>query len=305
MIPILCSIDKNFVMQFMVTAVSLFRNNAGEEFHVHLLHIHLDEATLEKIRTFVEDTHHQRISFYDADEELMHNEHIPQTGRFTLSTYMRCFVTRILPADISKILYLDCDILVRGSIRPLWDTDLEGCALGAVDDMWALRDKFERLQIPPADSYFNNGVLLINLDFWRKIDTYALSLDYIEKHHDRIIHHDQDVFNALFHDRRKALPVQFNMQDAFYRRRRQWIQPALLPAIDAALENPVIVHFTGSHKPWEYKCYHPFRKEYQRYIDLTPYKGYSEAPKKFSDRIETIINPVLWTLHLAPRKYRM
>ena len=39
-----------------------------------------------------------------------------------------------LSPDMHKALYLDCDIIVLGSIRPLWDTDISDYALAAVED---------------------------------------------------------------------------------------------------------------------------------------------------------------------------
>lgn len=302
MIELLLSIDSNFVMQLMTTSVSLFRNNPNAQFQIHLLCTKVSESDKQRIREFIEGQG-QRIVFYDADEVLLNLPHIPKSGRFTLSTYMRCFITRILPENISKILYMDCDILIRGNIDGLWNTDISGYAIGAVDDMWALRGNFERLGIPPEDSYFNNGVLLINLDYWRKADVYELSLQTIKEHHQKLQFHDQDIFNMLFHAKRLELPVQYNMQDAFFRMRRQWIQPRLQNDIDHFLASPTIVHYTGSHKPWEYKCYHPFRKEYLEYVGLTPYKGFKPKAKKWQDVVEILVNRVLWALHIIRRKY--
>lgn len=303
-VDLLLSIDSKFVMQMMVTAVSLFRNNKGTAFRIHLLCTQVGDSDKARIRQFVEQEGHS-IQFYDATQDLIDHQYIPRSGRLTLSTYMRCFITRILPDTLHKILYMDCDLLVRSSIAELWQTDLTGHAIAAVDDMWARRGNSERLGIPAADSYFNNGVLLINLDRWREIDVYQQSMHIIQQRHDVLQFHDQDIFNILFHAERLHLPVRFNMQDAFYRQRRQWIQPELLPEIDQWLANPVVVHFTGSHKPWEYKCYHPFRREYLDYIRLTPFADTFHLPKgRLKDVIETHINPILWQLGLIRRKYR-
>lgn len=302
-IDILCSIDSHFEMQFFVTLCSLFDSNPHEHFHVHLITVDVPAKQQDRMETWVTGKQ-QDISFYAIPDELRNTDLIPQEGYFTISTYMRCFITKVLPPDIHRILYIDCDILVNSSISKLWATDLEGKAIGAVDDMWALKGNGERLGYDSKYSYFNAGVLLINLDYWREHDTYHQSLAFIKAHKNVLQFHDQDILNGLFHNSRKELHPCYNMQDTFFRYKRKFVRPDVLKQVDECIDTPVIIHFTGGHKPWHYKCYHPWRKVYLAYIEKTPYKGFKLPKGKFSDILEVHVNPILWSLGLLKRKYR-
>ena len=55
-------------------------------------------------------------------------------ANYSKIAYARCLLPEIFPETISKVLYLDADIVVLDDLRPLWETDLEGCVLGAVED---------------------------------------------------------------------------------------------------------------------------------------------------------------------------
>ena len=74
----------------------------------------------------------------------------------------RLLVDRLLPESVSRVLYLDADTLVIGSLRELWETDLEGCPLGMVAEPTANHARKKDLGLENM-SYFNSGVLLIDL----------------------------------------------------------------------------------------------------------------------------------------------
>lgn len=82
----------------------------------------------------------------------------------------RCWLSKILNED--KVLYLDIDTLVLGSLEDLWNTDIENYAIAA----WA-EDKNESLVaeyfMTPRrrmrkSKYVNSGVVLFNLKFIRE-----------------------------------------------------------------------------------------------------------------------------------------
>ena len=52
-----------------------------------------------------------------------------------MATYYRCMFSAILPDDVEKVLYLDCDIVVLGDISEFWNTDLSGCGAACIEDI--------------------------------------------------------------------------------------------------------------------------------------------------------------------------
>ena len=300
-IHIACNIDSSYIQCSSVMLVSLCENNKNSLFIIHIISDTLnaeDKATLQKILAKYSLT----LKFYSPDESILKacppsNSHIPNIA------YYRCFLSIILPQDIQKVLYLDGDMIIRGEINELWNTDISSYAIACVEDMWSLdEDNYKRLDYPSSYSYFNAGVLLINLDNWRKNNTNQTINQYLIQNGHKLIFNDQDVLNALFYDKKLFLPLRFNMQDGFFRRRRK-IAERTWKELDEAILDPTILHYTGGKKPWHYKSLHPYKWEYFKYLDLTPWAGWRP---KIDYKFLAIkqINLVLSFLKLLKSKYR-
>lgn len=81
-------------------------------------------------------------------------------------SFYRCLIPQIIRAD--KVLYLDSDIIVNGSLRELYDHDISDYMLGAVED-YILSSRYFKHSILDCYPYFNSGVLLLNNKRWREI----------------------------------------------------------------------------------------------------------------------------------------
>ena len=95
--------------------------------------------------------------------------HISPTfaSRLSIATYHRLALPELLPGR-DRILYLDADMLALTDLTPLWETDLHGCAAAVVQDYFLGTEKrWERLGLPHPE-YFNAGMMLMDLDRWRK-----------------------------------------------------------------------------------------------------------------------------------------
>jgi lipopolysaccharide biosynthesis glycosyltransferase len=173
---------------------------------------------------------------------------------------------------------LDCDIIVRKNIKNLWDYDILDKPMGAVYDMCAEDiHTYNRLCYDRKLGYFNSGVLLINLDYWRDNDISNQLLRYIDQYPERIKWHDQDALNSVLIQDTVRLPLKYNMQDDFYRR-KSMVRSEFLEEIKTNLKDPVILHFTGGTcKPWFKGGFHPFKNEYLKYLVLTPWRKYKRT----------------------------
>lgn len=122
-------------------------------------------------------------------------------GRYTIGSMFRVMLPELLP-DISKIIYLDADLLVNRDIKELWDIDIQNYCLAAVPDYSTVNG----LETPypvanqevPASHYFNSGVLYMNLDRIRaKGNMHENILNYLEENPSaRLL--DQDALNAVY-----------------------------------------------------------------------------------------------------------
>lgn len=182
LIHILCATDSKYVPYCGVMLTSVFRNNSEDQLCIHVLGTNLNMDNKDDLQKNAKQ-YSQQIEIYDVDNDL--TKYIPPTNildkntHIALATYNRIFVLELLPQNISKVLYLDCDLIVLGLLRGCWEQDLDGYALGAVIDSGAM-NCYSRLHLDPKKNmYFNGGVLLMNLDFWRMYGIQQKCIDYI------------------------------------------------------------------------------------------------------------------------------
>lgn len=194
-----------------------------------------------------------------------------QPQYITVATYYRLFLQDILSESIDKVLYLDGDIVCRSSLLPLWNTDIECKPVAAVYEIENNDHRYERLCYDEKDGYFNAGVLLINMKYWREHDVQKTFIEFLNNHSDRIVYHDQDVLNSVFHNNKVVLDVKFNVLNSYFVRddiRYLYSKEE----IEAVRKEPVLVHFSSHLKPWFKGCSHPFTNEFLYYKGLSPWK---------------------------------
>lgn len=218
-------------------------------------------------------------------------------AHYTLDTYTRLWVSAFFPAKTKRVFYLDADIVVVGSIKPLWTTDLAGALMGAVDIPGSDRG-VQRLAMRAEDGYFNAGVLIIDLDQWRTTNAAEEALGYVRDNPDRVLY-DQDALNACFYARTKRLDYIWNVIRPFYR------DPPILPLERKESERirheARIIHFNGSSKPWSYFCDHPRKTEYQTYLRMTEWRDYVPPDRTPLNRLRKALSVIL----PAPVKTRL
>lgn len=70
------------------------------------------------------------ISFDEYKSELVLN----MAWSISISSYARLFVGSMIGSKVDRVLYLDCDIIVNGSLRDLWCSPIDNYVIGAVQD---------------------------------------------------------------------------------------------------------------------------------------------------------------------------
>lgn len=299
---IVCNIDNNYVKYCIVMLTSLFENNKWEKHTIHIISYELSTKSQDVLSEWIEKKYGNEVIYYMVDSDFLKNYPIKE-NHISLVGYYRLFLENLLPEKISRVLYLDCDLVITGSLKEIWETDISNYAVGCIEDMWSGKaNNYVRLNYDASFSYFNSGVLLINVDYWRKIGFEKKAIQFIIDHAKELVFFDQDILNALLYDQKKLLPLKYNLQDGFYRV-KQRMNRHTIEELDKAIEQPIVIHYTGGKKPWNYMSAHPYKNAYFKYLDLTDWQG--ERPKvPFSYLIHNIIMQLFYFLHLAPRKYR-
>lgn len=269
---IILACDDKFVPFCSVVISSTLRHNKNVNFYI------FTEGLTEKnqclLRQLVKGKG-STLTVKVVDKDIIKSFPLPKgegLSHISVATYFRLFSTELLP-ELDKAIYLDCDILVRGSLEDLWNIDMGDNYLAAVyhpNSLSINNGAFNRLGIPVSQGYFNAGVLLMNLKKWKEDGIYQKCLDFIRDNYACIRNHDQDVLNAVCGKRTLILPCKWNMQNNFYKVRfwyettdpyNKRYQSELCDATNVINES-VIVHFAARPKPWEWYCSHPLRKEF-------------------------------------------
>lgn len=232
-IPIFLSSDNNYAPYIATTIASICDNTAAFcEFYILDGGIKTDNKT--KIKTLMEQYNNFSIEYINIDTEKYFKNFVTNSY-ITLPTYYR-FIIPQLKLNLERILYLDVDIIVKGDIQELFNTNLDNKVLGAIKDLgdsyYIKRLKFN-VEIDPSHTYFNAGVLLIDCKKWREQDISEKLFNTEKKYRGKLLCNDQDVLNKVFENNYKMLLEKFN---------------ALTLKGDT-----VIRHYYSKPKPWEIK----------------------------------------------------
>ncbi len=276
---ILVALDSNYIHPLKVMLKSLFLNNPGEHFRIYLMQSAIPERQLENLSRFVEEDG-QKLEIVKMEQDLFQDA--PVILHYTREMYYRLLAYKILPADITRILYLDPDILAINPVRELYETDLEGYLFAAAyHDVLPNREINKiRLKSPEMKAYYNSGVLMMNLELQRKEISEQMVFDFVEKNRVKLIMPDQDIINALYASKIKTLDEKRYNYDARYYYYYKIMTNGMCD-MDYIIRNTVFLHFCGKKKPW---CknyggkFHSLYKHYEKIADC-PAK-YGTGPEK-------------------------
>lgn len=264
--------DDNYAPYATVVMSSVIDHNPEEEITFHVLYTGLTVERCEIIRRWVEGFNGKKVCFYEMDKENFADFPIDDTCQ-DCSAYFRLYLGECL-TQLDKVLYLDCDVVVNGSLKELWETDISFYALAGVRDR--LNDYirvYNRLGYPMEEGYINSGVLLVNLQQWRDQGFFASTTILARSLGSAFLkNHSQDIINALFHGEILMLPFRYNLLE-YYLYEEEWLylDRNYYPEIIEACKAPVIVHFCMPQKPWHDGCINPFKSLYYKYCQKTPW----------------------------------
>lgn len=284
-INIVFSSDNNYSKYTGVAICSIFENKTTEKnINIFILDGGINETNKEKLINIS-----KKYNFY-LEFKKVSNEKIKKlktTGHITHPTYYRIMIPEIFP-NLNKVLYLDCDILVTGDLLDLYLIDIEKYFIAACDEEDYIKGRLEILEIP-NHKYFNAGVLLINLKKWRKENLSKKLINHALENLHKFDMHDQDILNSFLYDKWIEMPYKYNYTSWFL---------DLHPIKN--IKDVSIIHYTGL-KPWNYDCLNPLKKEYFKYLKLTPWgEDNFYIDKNYKKIIVKLIKIILLTI--LPKK---
>lgn len=254
-------LDKNYIVPFTVTLTSVFENNKDLDINVFVLHEMGQNDTLDLACNFLRDKYNQNINLINFEDKYFNDFYISE--HITKAGYFKLLLGKMIPETVSSGLYLDCDIVVTGSLKEFcnrsFHTDSKDTetSILAVTDVRANRE-ITRLNKAGANltSYFNTGVFYVNLKKWRTENMAEKMIKIGSEYGEQLVYLDQDIMNIFFKGDQGELEETYNK--------------------DAAVkytELPVILHYLGNSKPWHYVDNSPNKHIYRKYLKMTPFKN--------------------------------
>lgn len=319
-VPIVFAANEEFVPMFATCLQSVIDTSSSKNnYDIVLIQSDISEDNKKTLLGMLEGHDNFSLRFYDAarllaDYKLEAKEHI------SVETYYRFLIQAAMP-DYDKVLYIDCDLIVKRDLADLFATDIEGYMLAAVRDADFIgqinganpttkpyADKVLKLKDPYT--YFQAGVLLFNEKEMRKAYSVDEWLRFATKSYR---YSDQDVLNIYCQDRVKYLDMAWNLIfDCNHERVSKIIAHApdyIQKEYKAAHANPYIIHYAGFMKPW-YKPTEEFARDFWLTARKTPYYEniiYIMSKKKVYREIDILAKNVSFkgkTANRAKRLYR-
>ncbi|MBQ6770711.1 MAG: glycosyltransferase family 8 protein [Bacteroidales bacterium] len=307
-INIVCATDDNYAPYCGVMLTSVFENNRNRELNAYvLIDKPLSEINQNKLERLAQ-SYHTNIHYCLVDNQFFAKFPLrgfgAEQGQWSIVTYYRLSAEELLPKEVKKVLYLDCDIIVDGSLGELFDADWNGIAAGVVTDIsYNQKEFYERLQYEEEKGYFNAGVVFINLEYWRENSIGQQCMDYLENHYDRIWNNDQDVLNVVLCDRKRTMPIMFNYQVQFL---MPYFYDTYSPQMQREIretKQPVIIHYASELKPWmAYYYAYPFYNTWRKYKRLSPWRFMPEVLPKTRKMVAFVKRYFIWPFGLWLKK---
>lgn len=268
----------NYIRITGTSIVSVFENNKDfKEINVYIIDHGFTDETKKKCMEMA-DRYGRHIYFIPLPD--LNKEYdlglVSIKKKWMFDSYSRLFLDKLLPESVERVVYLDGDILVLKSLKKLWNLDLKGkCCAAALDCVG--KPYYDLFGMSEKSRYCNSGVMLIDLDQWRKQYIDARVKQYVRSHNGYVFFMEQTVFNAVLQDEIVYLPAKYNvsslMQTLSYEDLVRMRKPKSFYSekeIRMALDAPVIVHMTGFfyviNRAWNKVTNHP---EQQRFLEYS------------------------------------
>ncbi|WP_070044323.1 glycosyltransferase family 8 protein [Streptococcus agalactiae] len=248
---LLFSIDDMYVDHFKVMLYSLVRQTKNRKLEIYVL----QKTLLKRHTELIQYTQNLEVGYHPIIVGTEVFAQAPTTDRYPDKIYYRLLAHKFLPETLDRILYLDADMLCLNDFSSLYDMELgdQLYAAASHNTDGKFLDYVNKLRLKNVElesSYFNTGVLLMNLPAIRKVVHQQTILDYIMQNRGRLILPDQDILNGLYANLVKSIPDEIYNYDARYsliyqlKSRNEW-------DLEWVINHTVFLHFAGRDKPWK------------------------------------------------------
>lgn len=281
-IPIVLAANDFYVPYMSVCIESILNTSTtSSNYEISVLHTDITTANQELFKYQVSKFPNVRLDFINIGK-FIESYQLKAKDHITTETFYR-FIILELYKNYSKVIYLDCDLIVCRDIAELYNEDIGDNMIGAVYDVdfagqmnspWLRMREYEKktLGLKNPFKYFQAGVLLFNVNEMRKYISMEQLLDMaatgIYKYS------DQDILNIVCEGKVKFLDMSWNViNDCDGRRISEVASRAPANLFEQYMQSrkqPYIIHYAGIQKPWK-KASDDYGWQFWKIARLTPY----------------------------------
>lgn len=265
MVNVVYACNDGYVRQTIVSMVSVIEHNPMAE--LYLISDGISEEnrrlTAEKLEKFGKQVRILEL------EDVLPEIHFDEGDRHPKTVYAKLFLGDIIQEK--RILYLDSDVIVTGSLEPLFTRKMEGKTIGGVLMPYCSKLK-KRVGCTPCKPYICDGVVLFDLEKWKKNGRTEDCLDYIRRHQGKPPMLSEGTLNYICQDEIEVLEPKYNLMPSMLMYDLKQIRTLFRAdcyyesqeELDEAKEKPVMIHFMNElyNRPWFEPCDHPMKEYY-------------------------------------------
>ena len=283
-IPVFLAADDNYA-PFVATTMASILKNTKSHIDFYVLSDGITDKNKAKIANERKWFKNFSLRFVDLDSDKL-QEIFKERGHISRAAYARLFIPELdVSKNIKKAIYLDSDVIVKSDIIQLYNENLDGKIVGIVDDNYDSvryfdhRERennvfFKEFNIPKEHVYFNSGMLLIDMEKWRKenITEKAIKVAKDNLGNKYFTAQDQDALNLALHMKNKNLSNVYNTTVHNFGKEKD------SQYLDNVIKKAVVIHYTG-RKPWHDKTVFLSNEFWQ----IVPYTDFADEIKQIHD----------------------
>lgn len=298
--------DDNYAEIMAVSILSLIESNRSiDEINFYIVEDQISQGNIDMLRSMIEENGRKAEFILKPDIRGLLGVEL-STLRWSDSAYSRLFLKELFGEahQVKKLIYIDCDTLIVGSLEEVWNEDIDGfLGAGCLECMSNMHKKI--VGAKKADNYLNTGFLVFNVEKWIKEDIQTKVSEFIRQYKGKTEYVDQGVINGTVSNQFKLIDPRYNLTalafDFSYEEMLIYRKPQFGYEKDIwekAKKNPVTIHFTTSFlyiRPWFEGSKHPYAKIWKKIHDRTPWKDmpYRELKnRKKRDRHEELYRKI-------------
>lgn len=287
--------DDNYAPYACVSMCSLLENNRADFDEIDI-YVVLTDVSKKNYRKLEQQANAYDANFIPVDAGEIVQEikalKMPEY-RGSYATNFRLFFHKYIKNDVEKFFYLDCDTIIEGSLKSLYEFNMGDKSACVVQD--ALTSSYKLLLgFEPDEPYFNAGVMFINVKNWNANNCTERLINHLRDERAAYCNPDQDLLNIVLKDTVQFIGPEYNFQpihrilnNGLYA--KIYNNPSYYTdeQLKQAQKNPIILHtyrFLGEF-PWHANNNHPDTVIFDMYLK----KSYQNDYEKKSANVTMIM----------------